>query len=61
MTKEIPISSITENIMLTVEVTGLRCWAFKRKLAFKLIQFAAWIMGVQIKIKVNIEDGGRLK
>ena len=47
----IPIKSITKNMVMTVEVTGMARWRIRVKIAIQLIRVASWIMGVGVRIE----------
>jgi hypothetical protein len=52
---EVPISSVTKNIVMTVEVTGFRAWQIRRTVAICFFRFASWLIGGKINIEVNLE------
>jgi hypothetical protein len=47
----IPIKSITKDMVMTVEVTGMERWRIRVKIAIQLIRVASWIMGVGVRIE----------
>jgi 1-acyl-sn-glycerol-3-phosphate acyltransferase len=52
---QIPISDITKNMVMTVQVTGMGRWKVRFKVAIFFIRIASWIMGTGIKVEKTDE------
>ena len=47
----VPMTRITRDITMNIEVTGVRVWRVRMWLAVKIMRLAAWVAGVGIKIE----------
>ena len=50
MHAKIPMHRITKDVVMEVEVTGVRTFRWRLKVATWLIRLAAWVAGVGIRI-----------
>jgi hypothetical protein len=46
---KLPISSVSKNITMQVEVTGVRVWKARLWLAIQIFRLGAWVVGVGIR------------
>jgi len=55
---KIPISHITQQVTMNVEVTGIRAWRWRVKIAGWLLALAARVAGVGLQIQTETKKNG---
>jgi hypothetical protein len=53
---EIKANELARSITMVVKITGYRRWVIRLGIAMRLIQFAAWVAGVGIRIERAEDD-----